>query len=385
MLITTHLANEIVTRAMAIIHHNVNVIDHHGRIIASGERHRIGEQHDVAVEVIRTGKRITIDNAQQAARFRNVHPGINHPIMVDDRVVMVVGVSGEPGAIGRYAELAILTAELLVRQAQEMRDINWRQRLRDTLFSQYLEHGDHPAGQRAFSRLAQLGFTFHTPTVPLVVDLAIAQARICEILDTLLRQISMLENVTEVLLLGSHELLVLIRDDGGQERLLEQIRFMLDSQISQYHIGVGLRAESPNDLREAIQFARAVIAVGMKVQPQQQLYYFREMAVLCLFKVLESSYLLNFFDKIVHQLLRHDSGEVLLETLDSFIAHNAELGRTAQALGIHRNTLAYRLQQVKKQLHLDPMVFMDLIQLSVSIHCYRKHQPKQSPWIAGVS
>ncbi|STT03490.1 sugar diacid utilization regulator SdaR [Klebsiella pneumoniae] len=39
MIITTALANEIVARAMAIIHHNVNVIDHHGQIIASGERH----------------------------------------------------------------------------------------------------------------------------------------------------------------------------------------------------------------------------------------------------------------------------------------------------------------------------------------------------------
>lgn len=89
MIITTALANEIVARAMAIIHHNVNVIDHHGQIIASGERHRIGEQHEVAREVIRTGKRICINNAAEAARFHNVHPGINHPIIYDDRVVMV--------------------------------------------------------------------------------------------------------------------------------------------------------------------------------------------------------------------------------------------------------------------------------------------------------
>lgn len=121
MIITTALANEIVARAMAIIHHNVNVIDHHGQIIASGERHRIGEQHEIAREVIRTGKRICINNTAEAARFQNVHPGINHPIMYDDRVVMVVGISGDPAAISRYAELAVLTAELLVRQAIEMR------------------------------------------------------------------------------------------------------------------------------------------------------------------------------------------------------------------------------------------------------------------------
>ncbi len=115
MIITTALANEIVARAMAIIHHNVNVIDHHGQIIASGERHRIGEQHEVAREVIRTGNAF-INNAAEAARFHNVHLGINHPIIYDDRVVMVVGISGDPAAISRYAELAVLTAELLVRR-----------------------------------------------------------------------------------------------------------------------------------------------------------------------------------------------------------------------------------------------------------------------------
>jgi sugar diacid utilization regulator len=158
MIITTALANEIVARAMAIIHHNVNVIDHHGQIIASGERHRIGEQHEIAREVIRTGKRICINNTAEAARFQNVHPGINHPIMYDDRVVMVVGISGDPAAISRYAELAVLTAELLVRQAIEMRETNWRQRLRDTLFCQYLEQGAAPAGQEALHRLVELGF-----------------------------------------------------------------------------------------------------------------------------------------------------------------------------------------------------------------------------------
>lgn len=61
---------------------------------------------------------------------------------------MVVGISGDPAAISRYAELAVLTAELLVRRAIEMRETNWRQRLRDTLFCQYLEQGLRPPGKR---------------------------------------------------------------------------------------------------------------------------------------------------------------------------------------------------------------------------------------------
>ncbi|STU76285.1 sugar diacid utilization regulator SdaR [Klebsiella pneumoniae subsp. ozaenae] len=55
---------------------------------------------------------------------------------------------------------------------------------------------------------------------------------------------------------------------------------------------------------------------------------------------------------------------MLLDTLSSFIANNAEPGKTSLLLGIHRNTLTYRLQQIKKHIQLDPMVFTDLTQLA---------------------
>ncbi|PKH25228.1 sugar diacid utilization regulator [Enterobacterales bacterium CwR94] len=385
MIITTALANEIVVRAMAIIHHNVNVIDHCGNIIASGERHRIGEQHEIARDVIRTGKRISIHNAAEAARFANVHPGINHPIIVDDQVVMVVGVSGDPTVISRYAELAVLTAELLVRQSVEMRETNWRQRLRDTLFCQYLDQGAKPGGQEALQRLAELGFTLEAPCVPVVVTVQVEQRHLSDTLGTLLRDFSQLAGVKEVILLGSNEILVLGDLSDSQEHLLRVIEFTLSNQISHYHIGVGVRADSAPDIREAIQFARSVIEVGSKVQPQRQIYYFREMAMLCLFRVLEDSYMVNFFNNNVRQLLEHDSGEALLDTLACFISNNAEPGKTSLQLGIHRNTLTYRLQQIKKQVQLDPMVFTDLVQLSVSVHCYRRQNPRQSEWIDTLS
>ncbi|QCT19094.1 sugar diacid utilization regulator [Jejubacter calystegiae] len=383
--ITKSLANEIVSRAMAIIHHNVNVIDHHGRIIASGDRQRIGEQHEVAREVIRTSKRICIHNAAEAAPFKNVNPGINHPILVDEQVVMVIGVSGDPTAISRYAELAILTAELLVRQALEMRDMNWRQHLRNTLFCQYLEHGEAREGQEALRRLGEMGFALRLPLVPIVIALEVAQHRLSDILGTLLREFSRLTAVHEVILLSSHEILILVSVKAPQETLLERIGFILSSQISHYHIGVGVNADDTHAIREAVRFARSVIEVGSQVEPRRQVYYFREMAMLCLFQVLENSYMVNFFKNNVHLLLAHDSGEMLLDTLDCFITNNGEVGKSSQQLGIHRNTLTYRLQQIKKLTQLDPTVFTDLVQLSVSVHCYRRTHPRQSPWIDTLS
>lgn len=383
MIITAALANEIVVRAMAIIHHNVNIIDNNGQIIASGEVNRIGEQHSVAREVIRTGKPIRINNSTEAAHFQNVQPGINHPIIVDDRVVMVVGVSGDPAVISRYAELAILTAELLVRQSIEMRETSWRQHLRDTLFCQYIEQGNTTTGLQALKRLTELGFSLSIPLVPVIVTVDVDSGQMSDILGSLLRDFCQISSVKEVILLGSDEILILADLSESQDLLLQSIEVTLSSHISQYRMGVGVRAESAPDMREAILLTRTIIDIGSQVEPQRKIYYFREMAMLCLFRVLEESAMVNFFNNNVRQLLEHDSGKVLLETLDCFISNNAETGKTSLQLGIHRNTLTYRLQQIKNRVQLDPMVFTDLVQLSVSVHCYlrqypRKNEPKES-------
>ncbi|EBV1275930.1 TPA: sugar diacid utilization regulator, partial [Salmonella enterica] len=42
-------------------------------------------------------------------------------------------------------------------------------------------------------------------------------------------------------------------------------------------------------------------------------------------------------------------------------------------------------QQIKKHTQLDPMVFTDLTQLAVSVHCYRRQYPRQNEWIDSLS
>ncbi len=384
MLLTEKLAYDIVTRAMGIIHHNVNVINSQGVIIASGEKKRIGETHEAAVEVIRCGKRITIYNENEARAYSNVAPGINHPIIVSDNVELVIGVSGDPVVIQRYAELAILTAELLIQQEVERRSINWHHRLRDMLFVQFIESDTPVQGRSALLKLRNSGFSFSLPTIPVIINIEAIQYR-PEILDSIITELSSMEN-SDVLLLNSREILMLFPSEYyQQESFIPNLHFILDSQLSQYYIGVGVQANSEEHVRDAVHFARSVIEVGRVTVPEKQVFLFKEMASLCLFNELENSYLFNFFLDICKKVLLHDSGDVLIETLELFLSQNAEISSTAQQLGIHRNTLSYRLQQIKKQTGLDPTKFTDLIQLSVAIYGYRRRHPKQQPWLDALT
>ena len=62
---------------------------------------------------------------------------------------------------------------------------------------------------------------------------------------------------------------------------------------------------------------------------------------------------------------------MLLNTLSTYIAHNAELANAARELGVHRNTLTYRLNQIKEATSLDPFNFKELSQLMIALYYHQ--------------
>lgn len=260
MLISPELANTIVKRAMGIIHHNVNVIDHQGIIIASGESHRIGERHEAAYEVIKSRQRMTIETSQQAAKYKNVQPGINHPIIVDDRVVMVIGISGNPVAIGRYAELAILAAELLIKQSLDIREINWQYRIRDLLIKQYIELTDAEREKDILSQLEQQDIALDVPLIPLLINIETGGNLQGKTIDNILNELSKISQSQRVVLLSYDEILLLISEPKRASLIVDNINTFLETQLSHYTIAVGVESSAPHSFRQSIFMLKEMLA-----------------------------------------------------------------------------------------------------------------------------
>ena len=69
-ILDTRLAQEIVTRTMRIIPFNVNVMDGHGVILASGNPERVGELHAGALLALAKKLAVEIDAAAETADER---------------------------------------------------------------------------------------------------------------------------------------------------------------------------------------------------------------------------------------------------------------------------------------------------------------------------
>src|SRR5699024_9817017 len=101
---------------MQILNYNINVIDESGIIIGIGQKNRLGQMHEGELQVIKKNKRMDIEQ-NESKYLIGTKPGINLPIVFENKVVGVIGISGDPQSISQFGELVKMGAELTLKQA----------------------------------------------------------------------------------------------------------------------------------------------------------------------------------------------------------------------------------------------------------------------------
>ena len=90
--------------------------------------------------------------------------------------------------------------------------------------------------------------------------------------------------------------------------------------------------------------------------PAGRLYFFEELGIYALlFNIEDISAFELFYNRELGKLIEHDklNGSQLCKTLEVYFEKNKIIGKTADALYIHRNTLRYRLDKIQSLLGKD--------------------------------
>jgi sugar diacid utilization regulator len=98
-----------------------------------------------------------------------------------------------------------------------------------------------------------------------------------------------------------------------------------------------------------------------------------------LFRVLAShpEEVLSFYEDTVAPLARYDEqyGSELVATLQAWFGHDCSTVATAAAVGVHRHTIAYRLERMKELCGLDPLRSEDRERLGLGLKAGRVSAP----------
>ena len=116
-------------------------------------------------------------------------------------------------------------------------------------------------------------------------------------------------------------------------------------------VGVSDQVTDISNLR--ISFRRARAAVTMAENADENMQFFDKMGLYRLLYMVDDPLLLkSLSDDLLHPLLEYDAqhGGGYLETLESYLRNSGSIKAMADELFIHRNTILYRMTNIKKLL-----------------------------------
>ncbi len=371
-ILSTELAQDIVTRTMRIIPYNVNVMDANGSIIASGNPARIGELH--AGALLALAKRLTVEIDEASARnLHGAQPGVNLPLTVHGQLCGAVGLSGAPAEVRQFGELVRLTAEMILEQAQLAGELQRDSRYREA-FVLNLINGEHtnPADLAAWAH--RLEVQLERMHAVYLLELEDAGDGVTSDLQALQLRLQARAPTVLAAAVSPHELVILDFYDApgpGHDQQLQALAAVLREICPQPHtLTMGIALTGLAEVAVSWQSARTAARVGRGQEARragpvrQHLYSYYDHALPVLLSGLNTGWQAAQLRAPIDKLGKNK--DLLHRTLQVWFANDSQPAATADALHIHRNTLDYRLRRIGEITGLNPARLADRFLLYVS-------------------
>ncbi|KGV79951.1 transcriptional regulator [Burkholderia pseudomallei] len=379
MMIDARLATEIVVRTVEVMPFDVNVMDAHGVILASSDAARVGEIHAGAQLALARARAVEID-AAMAANLSGARPGINLPLSVRGKVCGVIGVTGEPDAVRGFGELLRVTAELILEREQLTVELRRNARHREEFVLQLLRRTAAAAELEAWAdrlgidmRLAHAAIVCRLSGVDTEPEAGVGQI---EAMQSQLAQewpqlLSAKTSYRELVMFDAVDARagrdgVLATHAGKRLAALEGTLRKVATQP--FSLALGIALDGIDGFERSYQCALATLRVGAARTPQRAAYSYYDFVLPVLLSALSQGWQARQLRLPLTRLLaRERRSGALLDTLKAWYAHDGHPSATAQALGIHRNTLDYRLQQIRDATGLDLGAIDDRLWLYIAL------------------
>ncbi len=127
----------------------------------------------------------------------------------------------------------------------------------------------------------------------------------------------------------------------------------------QIQAGIGMPVSELTGLKESLRQAKQAIAVGRVFRPDGRVFSYHRQAMERMISAVPA----ETRRQIRKELLSPEAGKQLnpemMETIRAFFRNDLNLSTTARELFIHRNTLIYRLDKIRKETGFDLRRFQD--------------------------
>jgi carbohydrate diacid regulator len=393
MEITHAYAQNIVEKTIKILGRNINIMNSLGIIVGSGDKKRVDTYHQGAAEIIKTGEAMEI-TTEQANGLEGARPGVNLPIFLNEKIVGVVGITGEPEEVRPFGQLLKISVETMLKQFYLSEQLRMEQNAKELYISDILNGNFQESVGMFIAKGEVLGYNMSLPRIALVIrihdfegvhhkDLNIEDK--VELIEQKMREkildcIKSVFNNPEHMISysGSSNYVLLFALDKIHfqtvKKQLKEIVEVLRKKVEKYSvdfcIGVGSYYSELTGLRRSYKEAIKAIQILDKMPMSHELpelVFASDMGL----EMMLASTPEEIIQSYKSQVLAKDGAEdflndiKLIKTLRAYFSSNLNISKTAERLNITRNTVSGRLDKIKKLTGLEPGNFNDAVKLKV--------------------
>jgi carbohydrate diacid regulator len=390
MVISSQIAQSIVEETVKVIHRNINFMDSNASIIASVDQDRIGDFHEGALKVLKTQETVIIHEDDE---FKGAKKGVNLPVYLNNRILGVIGITGEPDEVVQFGEVIRRMTEILLKEAHLEEQLELENIAKVSFIDEWID-GDWEDDKLFAARGWILGINVHLPRVAVVMDiigfndvlyekLRSHQADVKGELEFQRFRREILEMVQNhfpkesqhvIIPAGStrYTLLLSVDETLTEQNRKEKIQYRLDKIQTaiqsvygyQTAIGVGKMYLEPRDAAKSVHEAERAL---LHAKNRKQSSYFYDQLGIESFAYDLPYEVREEYVKNVLQVESKQNLDQIIETLKTFYEANGSITEAAEKLFIHKNTLQYRLKRIKEDTGYDPRILPDATMFYVAL------------------
>lgn len=348
------VAQQIVEAVKDVCSHDINFINSEGIIYASTNMKRIGDFHEIGLQVIKTGHTIEVDTD---SGFFGTQRGINIPLLYKGDISAVIGISGDPAEVKKYAYLAQKIATLLLREHElELHEHTKKTQLnhviRALIFHEYI----NPEYLKDFMKKYNTLLDTQYQTILVKLDSRYNPSNLGMVEQYIFQAFDITRSSLYTFNYPNEYILFLESSKVPQWLYL----FEMLSQKHKPLLKIGIGHTAPLS-KQHVSYQSAKLAIDSLFR-DEYLAVFDSLDLEILLGDLKEDTRRFFLEKTLMKLSPKD-----LNLLRIYFSFNMSLKDTANQLYLHKNTLQYQLDKIAKITGYNPRNFKDAAVLYVAL------------------
>lgn len=355
--IRPHIAQQIVEAIKDVCEHDINFIDTKGFIFASTNKKRIGNYHEIGREAARTAATIEVEQDNPSL---GIQKGVNIPFVFQGEVLAVIGISGSPVQVRKYARLAQGISSLILREhelevQEQLKKAKLHQLIRALIHNEYVNSGYLQESLEKYG--IRTDGEYRTVLIKRSAEHPASDASDISALENSVYQAFHQTESPLHTSLFSNEYILLLNSDC-LEKSLPVFQQLTQKYPADIKIGIGKSAVLT---RQHQSYHTAVLSLN-SLFGQDSIAIYDDLTLELLLGSISEEPKSYFLSKTSGML-----DDKMKELLKVYFSSNNSLKDTCNKLYIHKNTLQYQLDRIHRITGFNPRNFKDAVVLYMAL------------------